>query len=368
MNIIGTKILEWHKQIDRDLPWKQTDDPYFIWLSEIILQQTRVQQGLPYYLKFIKQYPSVHDLANASQEEVFKTWEGLGYYSRARNLHKTAKYISGILNGKFPNNYDDLLKLSGIGPYTAAAISSFAFDEDRAVLDGNVFRVLSRIYDIDIDILSSKGKKAFAELANSTMIQGKSAIYNQAIMDFGALQCVPANPNCMFCPLQANCLAFANGTVLKRPVKKKSRPKRNRFFHFLITDSDENSEYEPQILIERRESKDIWQGLYQFPLLETDNHNAPSRTSWEELIGQKLNLIETSPEEYKQTLSHQYIHAYFHRASLQTTEKTLQIDDSSSLYGDNTKESTFQFATATTISNFSFPRVIREYLKDKLYN
>lgn len=362
MNIVGLKILEWHKEIERDLPWKKTDDPYFIWLSEIILQQTRVQQGLPYYLKFVEQYPTVHILADAAETDVFKTWEGLGYYSRARNLHATAKYISRELNGKFPDNYDELLKLKGVGPYTAAAIASFAFDEDRAVLDGNVFRVLSRIYDIEIDILSGEGKKIFTELANSTMILGKSGLYNQAIMDFGALLCVPSSPNCMFCPLQEHCASFSNGTVSERPVKKKAKAKKTRYLHFLVSTGFDKS-YSSSLIIERRSSNDIWKGLHQFPLIELEDADTPSAESWERKLNLKLERLEISSEVHKQVLSHQNIRAYFHLAQVEEPSKLAQVTDSPVMYVGRLQNSNYIYTSVEEISNYSFPKIIRSFIE-----
>ena len=257
-----THLLQWASQHERHLPWKESKNPYYIWLSEIILQQTRVEQGLPYYLKFVEHYPTVFDLANATEDEVLKDWEGLGYYSRARNLHAAAKYIATELDGHFPDTYDSILKLKGVGPYTAAAIASFAFQLPYAVVDGNVYRVLSRFFGMDTPIDSTIGKKQFANLAQQLLDPTKPDVYNQAIMDFGATWCTPKQAKCNKCPLSEQCAAFQTNRVEKYPIKQKKLKKRTRYFHYLIFN------YSGQTWIEKRAGKDIWQGLYQFPLIE----------------------------------------------------------------------------------------------------
>ncbi len=256
--------IDWYRQNKRDLPWRNTKNPYKIWLSEIILQQTRVDQGMNYYLKFIRNYPTIFDLANANEQDILNDWQGLGYYSRARNLHFTAKYISTELNGIFPNQFTEIIKLKGIGEYTASAIASFSFDLPYAVLDGNVYRVLSRVFDISTPIDSTEGKKEFQNLANELIDRENPAEYNQSIMEFGAMLCTPANPNCETCPLSSKCLSFANNTIKDRPLKEKKTKVRNRYFNFAIFKDND------QILIEKRIAKDIWQHLYQFPLFETE--------------------------------------------------------------------------------------------------
>ncbi len=292
-------ITHWYHQNRRDLPWRNTNNPYFIWLSEIILQQTRVDQGLPYFEKFANHYPSVYELANAEEQNILNDWQGLGYYSRARNLHKTAKEIVTLYNGVFPDNYKDLLKLTGIGPYTAAAISSFAFDEVKAVVDGNVYRVLSRIFDIEEAIDSTMGKKTFDKLANELIDSTQPATYNQAIMEFGALQCVPVNPNCEICPLRMQCLSFKNKTITERPVKSKKTKVTPRYFVYEIKVNKSN-----KFILEKREGKDIWQGLYQFPLKEF-----ASQVEKDHYIENlKSDFVS---KEYKHILSHQRILATF---------------------------------------------------------
>lgn len=227
-------IVEWYRLNKRDLPWRETQNAYFIWLSEIILQQTRVLQGMNYYLKFISHYPTVHDLANASEQDVLNDWQGLGYYSRARNLHFTAKLISTEMKGVFPSSFNEIKKLKGIGDYTAAAISSFAYNLPQAVVDGNVYRVLSRVFEVHLPIDSTQGKKFFADLAQELISLKEPAIHNQAIMELGAMQCLPVNPICHSCPLNSICLAFSNRTYKELPIKLKKVKVRNRYFHFLI--------------------------------------------------------------------------------------------------------------------------------------
>ena len=258
-------LLRWNKEKNtRQMPWKGEKDPYKIWLSEIILQQTRVEQGLNYYNNFIKTFPDIHKLAKAADEKVFKLWEGLGYYSRCRNLLVTARYISKELNGKFPDNYEDIRKLKGVGPYTAAAISSFAFNLPYAVVDGNVFRVLARIYGITIPIDSTDGKKYFATLAENLLDKKQPGYYNQAIMDFGAVICKPVTPLCLNCGFKKFCSAFINNKINELPVKEKKISIKKRWFYYLVL------EYKNEIAVRQRIEKDIWQDLYEFPLIEAD--------------------------------------------------------------------------------------------------
>lgn len=328
-------IVQWYHQNKRDLPWRTTKNAYTIWLSEIILQQTRVEQGLPYFKKFLKNYPNVGDLATANEQEILNDWQGLGYYSRARNLHKTAKEVMDIYKGEFPSSYCELLKLTGIGPYTAAAIASFAFDEVKAVVDGNVYRVLSRIFDINEPIDSSQGKKSFELLANELIDKQNPAIYNQAIMEFGALQCVPVNPDCLSCPLQFQCLAFKNKTIFERPVKSKKTKVTTRYFIFLIELSESKT-----IRIEKREEKGIWQHLYQFPLLEFTT--TEKKQSF--LGGLKSKFIS---KEYKHILSHQQLFAHF-----VVVEPTNKIP-----------ENQIEIAPSQ-LSNFPIPRLVDKFWEE----
>ena len=261
-----TEILtRWYSVNKRNLPWRTTKNPYHIWLSEIIMQQTQITQGLPYYEAFVTHFPTVFDLANASEQTVLKLWQGLGYYSRARNLHGSAQYILNELNGEFPNTYTELLKLKGVGDYTASAIASICFDEPHAVVDGNVYRVLSRYFNMDTPINSTQGIKAFKKLATTLIDTKNPGDYNQAIMEFGAMQCKPKNPYCNSCPLTNSCVAFQNNLVDQLPVKLKKTKVSKKYFNFLVILSEDN-----RVVFEQRLTKGIWQNLYQFPLVESD--------------------------------------------------------------------------------------------------
>ena len=234
MHPFSQKIIFWYEHNKRDLPWRNTRDPYLIWLSEIILQQTRVDQGMSYYLKFVGEFPTVKQLAKADNEKVMKLWQGLGYYSRARNLHTTAKIILLEHKGVFPKEFETILALKGVGEYTAAAIASFAYNKPYAVVDGNVYRVLSRVFDISTPIDSTQGKKEFNHLAGELLDKNKPAIYNQAIMEFGAMQCKPINPYCAVCPLNTMCLAYSKKLVAELPVKSKKTKVRDRYFNYIV--------------------------------------------------------------------------------------------------------------------------------------
>ena len=339
------QLLKWHKTIDRKMPWKLTKDPYKIWLSEIILQQTRVQQGTPYYLKFIKEFPTVHDLALATEDKVLSIWEGLGYYSRARNLHASAKIISQELNGVFPDSYDEILKLKGVGPYTAAAIASFAFNQECAVVDGNVQRVISRVFGIEEPIDTTKGKKAIEHLASQLIEQQKPAEYNQAIMDFGATLCKPKNPFCSDCPMKRQCYALEKNKVDVLPIKIKKIKKRTRFFHYLLIEELE------KVILEKRGSGDIWQGLYEFPLIETDKAKLLSNKNIEERL-EKLGLVlKVEPiisKAFQQQLTHQKIIARFYTCKVENiAEKKEKI-----------------LVDRNNLVNFAFPKIINCYLDD----
>lgn len=301
-------LSQWYAINKRDLPWRSTVNPYYIWLSEIILQQTRVDQGLPYYLKFIDAFPVVADLANADEDLVLKLWQGLGYYSRARNLQFSAKLILSEFGGNFPDNHADILKLKGVGPYTAAAISSFSFGLPFAVLDGNVIRVLSRVFGIQTPFDTTAGKKQFQKLAQELLDKKNPAEYNQAIMEFGALQCVPKSPKCNDCPIVNDCIAFNTNTVSLLPVKSKKLKVKSRFLHFLVVNKNN------EVLIGKRNSG-IWQGLYEFPFLEFDeNLNEKSVLKsplWINFFKDSVKKISSISEEYIHKLSHQKIHAKF---------------------------------------------------------
>ena len=304
-------LISWYIENKRDLPWRKTDNPYLIWLSEIMLQQTRVAQGAPYFQSFTTAFPTVFDLAAANEEQVLKLWQGLGYYSRARNLHKTAQFVATELNGEFPDNYNDLLKLKGVGDYTAAAIASFCYNEAVPVVDGNVFRLLSRYFDIETDIASASAKKEFAALAYELMPKDNPALFNQAIMEFGALQCVPKSPNCGVCVFNESCAALQKKKVNQLPIKSKKLKVRNRFFNYLVV-SDENE----NTIIQKRTAKGIWHNLYEFPLIETEKvedfdcvaEQIQSNFFEENKI---KSILEYNTESIIHKLSHQHLHIKF---------------------------------------------------------
>jgi A/G-specific adenine glycosylase len=300
------RLLIWNKKRNtRQMPWKGEKDPYKIWLSEIILQQTRVEQGLKYYENFIRAFPNVHALAKAPEKKVFKLWEGLGYYSRCKNLMKTAKFVSNDLKGVFPKDFESIIQLKGVGNYTASAIASFAYNLPYAVLDGNVFRVLSRIFDIETPIDSAEGKKYFSELAQAILPEKKSAEYNQAIMDFGAVICKPY-PDCKICFFNDQCEAYLQGKQDVLPIKEKTIKIRERWLNYFIV------KYKNQVLIHQRTSKDIWQQLFEFVLIETDELISSKKLL--ELFMKQYGITEfhfTGSRPVKQKLSHQLIHFSF---------------------------------------------------------
>ena len=302
-----TTLLNWYETHQRNLPWRQTRDPYAIWLSEIILQQTRVEQGQGYYHRFITTFPDVQTLAAAPLQEVLKCWQGLGYYSRARNLHATAKALVNDHQGRFPETYEGLLTLKGVGSYTAAAIASIAYRQPHAVLDGNVFRVLARLFLIDTPIHSTAGKKQFAALADTLLDPHNPDTYNQAIMDFGALQCVPSKPDCARCPMKERCLAHNRDAVALVPVRKAETAKRVRYFYYFVCRQGND------LFLRERTGKDVWQHLWEFPLVETEQPctlesllSSPEVMAW---LGDSFTLH--TPVSLKHTLSHQLIHALF---------------------------------------------------------
>lgn len=323
---LSSLLVSWYENNKRDLPWRHTKDPYIIWLSEVILQQTRVDQGYSYFNRFANRFPSVNLLADADEQEVLKLWQGLGYYSRARNLHATAKMIMTDFGGVFPSNYKDVLSLKGVGEYTAAAIVSFAYNQPYAVVDGNVYRVLSRIFGIETPIDSTTGKKLFAELAQELLNEDHPGLHNQAIMEFGALYCVPVLPDCANCCMNSFCLAYSQNAVSKYPVKQGKTKVRNRYFHYF------DIEYGDFTYLNKRTVKDIWQNLYEFPLIETEQE-----LSLQELqTGQPFtdlfkgaNVIKISlAAQHKHVLSHQIIYAYFYSVQVEgaISDKYLQVD------------------------------------------
>jgi A/G-specific adenine glycosylase len=340
-------LINWYLKNKRDLPWRNISDPYKIWLSEIILQQTRVEQGLPYYLKFIQNYPDVKKLANAHEDEVLKLWQGLGYYSRARNLHFTAKEIVKKHKAQFPSTYHEIRALKGIGDYTAAAVASFAYNLPYAVVDGNVMRVLSRYLGIDVAVDSSKAKKIFAEAAQELLDKENPAVYNQAIMEFGATFCIPVKPYCENCIFNDSCEAFRQKKVNELPYKSKKTKITKRYFHYFILD------YKGKTYLHKRKSGDIWQGLYEFPL-----HEAKSHLEFDELLKShllkdvakhsKMRLIKTSSTK-KHILSHQHIFAQFYHVHLNKSFKDEQY-----------LEVPFE-----ALNNYALPRLIHRYLEEE---
>ena len=324
---ISDLLTEWYKQNKRDLPWRDISDPYKIWISEIILQQTRVNQGMNYYLRFIDRFQTVEDLASADEHEVLKYWQGLGYYTRARNLHKAARQISSDFKGIFPTNHADILKLAGIGDYTAAAISSFAFNQPYAVVDGNVFRVLARVFGIETAIDSNAGKKEFTQLAQTLLPHSDPALHNQAIMEFGALQCTPgSSPNCNICPLILHCRAFELNIISKVPVKSQKTKVSNRYFNYIFIQFQDNT------FIQKRTTKDVWQNLYEFPLIETSHLLNPSELLEDEYFKllfegvEEVNILKTS-NPMKHVLSHRVIHAQFITIRISNLSKLLNQSD-----------------------------------------
>ena len=329
-------LISWYQINKRDLPWRKTKDPYKIWLSEILLQQTRVNQGLPYYLKFVEAYPTLKSLSNANEDDVLLLWQGLGYYSRARNMLATAKELENNYRGAFPTLYTEIIKLKGVGEYTAAAIASFSFDEQVAVVDGNVFRVLSRLFDVETPIDSSAGKREFKILAAALLDRKNPAIFNQAIMEFGALQCTPQNPDCNNCVLLHLCASKANGTVSQRPVKLKKTKTKHRFFVYKIFALGNDT------FIQKRTGKDIWQGLYEFPLEEF----AEKKDQLDYIERYKNELVYQSLE-INHVLSHQRITAVF-----LCFKASLEIEKTPSALLRIPRNELFQYPVPVLINNF----------------
>jgi A/G-specific adenine glycosylase len=349
MDFIHDTLINWFAENRRDLPWRHNPTPYQVWLSEIILQQTRVNQGWDYYLRFVEKWPTVNDLANATEEEVLKMWQGLGYYSRARNLHQCAKQIVEQYGGQFPADFEKLKQLKGIGDYTAAAIASIAFDLPHAVVDGNVYRVLSRLFDIDTPININEGQTVFAKIADDLLNREQPGLHNQAMMEFGALQCTPKNPNCLLCPLQAQCLAFANQTVMQRPVKLQKLKITTRYFNYLVFRMEGN------VYLHKRSGNDIWKNLYDFPCVESENpmtvEEVITSEKFQQLIENKsFTIIKTSPT-FTHKLTHRTIIAQFIEIKLE--EKLLRIE-TNDLF----------LARETDLGNFPIPRLIDLYLNN----
>ena len=322
--MLSKEIINWYKKNKRDLPWRNTSDPYFIWLSEIILQQTRVEQGLPYYHKFIAKYKTVKKLAEANDDDVMKLWQGLGYYNRASNMLKTAREIVENYQSVFPKTYEELIKLTGIGPYTAAAISSFAYNESRAVVDGNVSRVLSRIFAIEEPINSSKGKNLFEKIANEILDKKNPGLNNQAIMELGALVCKPRQPLCDNCPVRLNCEAFKKNSVQDFPQKIKKNKPRNRFVNYFYIEQNNT------IYIIQRTEKQIWKGLFELPNFDTESSlnefEIINQIDFKNMF-QKSEVIQIKKTfSIKHQLTHQTIYANFF--NLSSSKKIKLINES----------------------------------------
>jgi len=346
------KIIRWYKKNKRDLPWRKTNDPYKIWLSEIILQQTRINQGINYYLRFCDNYPNVNALANDSEEHILKIWQGLGYYSRARNMHKTARFIVENYQGKFPKNYSDIIKLKGIGEYTAAAIASFAFNLVFPVVDGNVSRFLSRLNGIKTAVNSSEGKKEILSLATELIDQEHPGEFNQAIMEFGALQCKPQNPDCKSCIFCKECKAYEKNMVSDIPVKINNVKIKKRHFHYFMLTFDD------KIYLNKRTSKDIWHNLYDFPLIEGSRFIPKNKliikfANQFNIQQNKISIVKTSTN-YKHILTHQQIFARFYEITL---EDQKLFDDFLSMSGNQ-----FVCIPKKMINQYPLPRLIDKYL------
>jgi len=341
------QLMSWNQDNNqRNMPWKGEKDPYKIWLSEVILQQTRVSQGLEYYNRFVAAFPTIVELANAADEKVLKMWEGLGYYSRCRNLINTARYISFELGGVFPKEYHQIIQLKGVGPYTAAAIASFAYNQPYAVLDGNVFRVISRYAGIETPIDSTAGKKEFEAFAQSFLDAEKPGLYNQAIMDFGATVCKPAAPACGTCLLSRKCVAFQNGQVNQLPVKSKTIKKKKRCFSYFIFHC------KGYLAIRQRRQKDIWQGLNEFYLFETEKSVQWTTAQVKEWLEQHLAIVSAKvksiSEVQVQQLTHQQITAQFIHIDLPSEPIALKSMD---------------WIQEKEMGEFAFPRIITAYLE-----
>lgn len=345
---ITTRLLNWYNINKRDLPWRENTEPYRIWLSEVILQQTRVAQGWDYYLRFINRFPDVQSLAKADEEEILKLWQGLGYYTRARNLHTAAKQIMDRFNGVFPADYSDILSLKGIGKYTAAAISSIAFQAPYAVVDGNVKRVITRLFAVETPIDTAGGEKIISEIAHSLLPAEQSGNYNQAIMDFGSLVCTPVQPKCTDCPLQVNCRAYEVKKISAYPVTRRKPTVRKRYFNYFHVVQGEKT------FIQKRNGDDVWKNLYEFPLIETQEVVDFFQLS------QKDDFLHFFPEnmkfyaDHRLTLKHQLTHQ-----TIRTTFYRIEIAEESAF--DPPQE--FICINRNDLINYPVSRLIHKYLE-----
>jgi A/G-specific adenine glycosylase len=348
--LFSKKIIDWYEQNKRTLPWRTTRDPYKIWLSEIILQQTRIAQGLPYYETFVKNFPNVKSLAAAKPDKVLRLWQGLGYYSRARNLHACAKQVVKNLKGEFPSSFEELKKLPGIGDYTAAAIASISFREPVAVVDGNVFRVLARVFGIDKDIASSEGKKYFFKKANELIPSDTPDIFNQAVMEFGALHCTPQNPKCETCPFEKSCVANAKEMQKLLPVKTPKQKVRKRYFNYVVI------EHGGKLLMRKRAAGDIWNGLYDFHLVETKRNITPLKLLKQEMELSKL-VIKNVSTLYKHILSHQQLITRFIMCSIESPNALQSL----------LKEGSLKFYSKSQVEKLPKPILVNRFLEESGY-
>ncbi|HEX7583778.1 MAG TPA: A/G-specific adenine glycosylase [Prolixibacteraceae bacterium] len=345
MNFFNSPIHSWYSLYKRDLPWRKTRNPYFIWLSEIILQQTRIDQGMTYYLRFTEEFPTISDLADASEDQILKLWQGLGYYSRARNLHFTAKYIQQNYNGIFPDDYESILLLKGIGEYTAAAIASISFNLEYPAVDGNVYRVLSRFFGISEPIDTGTGKKIFYNLAKELIKGTDPGMHNQALMEFGAMQCTPKNPDCQICPINESCFAFSSKKISELPVKQNRTKQRDRYFNYIVLAGKNNT------WLKKRIGNDVWKNLYEFPLIETIEETSIDKLleqkDFQNIVQPDLAVIENVSNWKIHILSHQRIHFRFIRIRL--TNEINMPDD-------------FIPVNKEDIFNFAVPKLLETYL------
>jgi A/G-specific adenine glycosylase len=341
----AAELVQWYTHNKRDLPWRNTSDAYIIWLSEIILQQTRVEQGMPYFYRFSEKYPTVSSFAEAHEDDILKLWQGLGYYSRGRNMLKTAQLIQEQHNGVFPKTYAELIKLKGIGEYTAAAISSFSANEAKAVVDGNVYRVLARYFGIDEPINSTKGKKTFQAMADELLNKEHPGLHNQAIMEFGAMLCKPKNPACNICPVRSGCYAYNNNAINILPVKINKLKVKERFFnYFLIVDED-------NIVLNKRDEKDIWANMYDLPLIESPAllpiNELIASPQFVELFGENVEIGEIS-QVYKHILTHQRLFVRF--IKIRPVKTKIRAN--------------WFYATVNDLNKFALPKIIFIFIKN----
>lgn len=351
-----SKIIEnWYADNQRDLPWRHSKDPYKIWISEIILQQTQVKQGYDYYLRFIRRFPDIKTLAEANEQEVLKYWQGLGYYSRARNLHATAINIQTNKGGIFPDSYKEIRSLKGIGDYTAAAICSFAYNQPEAVLDGNVYRVLSRYFSIKTPIDTTEGKKLFTKLSKKMLDESSPSLYNQAIMDFGAIQCTPQNPDCMFCPLQDSCAAFNEGKVTDYPIKAKKTKVQDVYYTYLYIT------YKGHFLLHKRSGKGIWKNMFELPMIESDSISGQEQILLSKKFQEWINLLKKGEtplihpivKEIKHILSHRIIHAQCFHIEIQDLPDNKALD-----FSEVAKKKNCIIVNRRELETYPLPRLI----------